>query len=71
MKFLMKLITVNMEKNKVLNEKMLKNAFKNCDLDSNGYIIIDELKETIPFEMQNNSQCIEIIKEVEQKEINL
>ncbi len=59
-------ITVNMEKNKVLNEEMLKNAFKNFDLDGNGYITIDELKETIPLEIQNNSQWIEIVKEVDQ-----
>ena len=59
-------ITVNMEKEKVLNEKMLKNAFKIFDLDGNGYITIDELKETIPLEIQNNSQWIDIVKEVDQ-----
>ena len=59
-------ITVNMEKNKILNEEMLKNAFNNFDLDGNGYITIDELKETIPLEIQNNSQWIEIVKEVDQ-----
>ena len=36
------------------------------DLDGNGFITIDELKETIPLEIQNNSQWIEIVKEVDQ-----
>ena len=45
---------------------MLQKAFKMFDLDGNGFITIDELKETIPLEIQNNSQWIEIVKEVDQ-----
>ena len=59
-------LTVNMKKEKICNEELLKQAFKMFDLDGNGYITIDELKETIPLEIQNNSQWIEIIKEVDQ-----
>ena len=36
------------------------------DLDGNGYITIDELKETIPLDIQNNTQWIDIVKEVDQ-----
>lgn len=36
------------------------------DLDGNGFITIDELKETIPLEIQNNQQWIDIVKEVDQ-----
>ena len=59
-------ITVNLKKEKLLNEDMLQKAFKMFDLDGNGFITIDELKETIPLEIQNNSQWIEIVKEVDQ-----
>ena len=59
-------LTVNMKKEKICNEDLLKKAFKLFDLDGNGYITIDELKETIPLEIQNNSQWIDIIKEVDQ-----
>ena len=59
-------LTVNMKKEKICNEELLKQAFRVFDLDGNGYITIDELKETIPLEIQNNSQWIDIIKEVDQ-----
>ena len=53
-------LTVNMKKEKICNEELLKQAFRVFDLDGNGYITIDELKETIPLEIQNNSQWIDI-----------
>ena len=45
---------------------MLKKAFKLFDIDGNGYITIDELKETMPLELSNNSSWLELVKEVDQ-----
>jgi calcium-dependent protein kinase len=59
-------LTVNMKKEKITNEDMLVKAFKMFDLDGNGYITIEELKETIPIEIQNTSQWFDIVKEVDQ-----
>ena len=59
-------LTVNMKKEKYYNEDMLGKAFKMFDLDGNGFITIDELKETIPLEIQNTSQWVDIVKEVDQ-----
>ena len=59
-------LTVNIKKEKLMNEDMLQKGFKLFDLDGNGYITIEELKETIPVELQNNSAWIEIVKEVDQ-----
>lgn len=58
-------ITVNMKKEKLCSEEMLKKAFKMFDLDGNGFITIDELKETMPLEIQNMSQWVDIVKEVD------
>ena len=50
-------LTVNMKKEQLLNEDMLTKAFKLFDLDGNGYITINELKETMPLQITNNQQC--------------
>ena len=59
-------LTVNMKKEKLLNEDMLIKAFKLFDLDGNGYITIHELKETMPLQITNNQQWIDLVKEVDQ-----
>jgi calcium-dependent protein kinase len=59
-------LTVNMKKEKLLNEDMLTKAFKLFDIDGNGYITINELKETMPLQITNNQQWIDLVKEVDQ-----
>ena len=59
-------LTLTMEKEKLVSEDMLKKAFQLFDIDGNGYITIDELKETIPLELSNNSSWMELVKEVDQ-----
>jgi calcium-dependent protein kinase len=59
-------LTVNLKKEKICNEDLLRKAFKLFDLDGNGYITIEELQETIPLDLQNNSQWVDIVKEVDQ-----
>ena len=59
-------LTVNMKKEQLLNEDMLTKAFKLFDLDGNGYITINELKETMSLQITNNQQWIDLVKEVDQ-----
>ena len=59
-------LTVNMKKEQLLNEDMLTKAFKLFDLDGNGYITINELKETMPLKITSNQQWIDLIKDVDQ-----
>ena len=59
-------LTVNMKKEKILNEDMLTKAFKLFDIDGNGYITVTELKQTMPLQITNNQQWIELVKEVDQ-----
>jgi calcium-dependent protein kinase len=59
-------LTLTMEKERLINEDMLKKTFKLFDIDGNGYITIDELKETMPLELSNNSSWLELVKEVDQ-----
>lgn len=58
-------ITVNMKKEKLCSEDMLRKAFKIFDIDGNGFITIDELQNTIPLDLQNDGQWIDIVKEVD------
>ncbi len=59
-------LTVNMKKEKLLNEDMLTKAFKLFDIDGNGYITVTELKQTMPLQITNNQQWIDLVKEVDQ-----
>ena len=59
-------LNVNMKKEKLLNEDMLIKAFKLFDLEGKGYIRVNELKETMPLQIINNQQWIDLVKEVDQ-----
>ena len=58
-------LTVNIKKEKLLNEETLDNAFKMFDIDGNGYITIDELKKTMPLEITTKTGWKELVSEVD------
>jgi calcium-dependent protein kinase len=58
-------LTVNIKKEKLLNEETLNNAFKMFDIDGNGYITIDELKKTMPLEITSKTGWKELVSEVD------
>ena len=58
-------LTVNIKKEKLLNEETLDNAFKMFDIDGNGYITIDELKKTMPLEITSKSGWKKLVSEVD------
>jgi len=58
-------LTVNIQKEKLLNEETLDNAFKMFDMDGNGYITIDELKKAMPLEITTKSGWKELVSEVD------
>ena len=58
-------MTVNIKKEKLLNEETLDNAFKMFDIDGNGYITIDELKKTMPLEITSKTGWKELVSEVD------
>lgn len=59
-------VTVTIEKGRLLSEEMLRKAFNMFDIDGNGYITIDELKETIPIDGKNSDEIWEeIMNEVD------
>lgn len=58
-------IAVNMKKEEMFRDEMLRKAFHMFDLDGNGYITSDELKETIPIELNNKLTWKDLIKEVD------
>ena len=58
-------LTVNIQKEKLLNEETLDRAFKMFDLDGNGYITIEELKKAMPLEITTKSGWKKLVSEVD------
>ena len=58
-------LTVNLQKEKILNEDMLRKAFNLFDIDGNGYITIDELKETLNLNLNSQTDWEELVREVD------
>ena len=58
-------LTVNLQKEKLLNEDMLRKAFNLFDIDGNGYITIDELKETLNLNLNNQLDWKDLVGEVD------
>ena len=58
-------LTVNISKEKLLSEDTLSKAFQMFDIDGNGYITIDELKETMPLEITSKEGWKVLVSEVD------
>ena len=58
-------MTVNYKKEKLLSEEALEKAFKLFDIDGNGFITLDELKESMPIEITSRLEWKELIDEVD------
>ena len=58
-------LTVNLQKEKILNEDMLRKAFNLFDIDGNGYITIDELKQTLNLHLNNQIDWKDLVGEVD------
>ena len=58
-------LTVNIQKEKLLNEETLQKTFNLLDLDGNGFITLDELKESMPIEITSKLEWRELIEEVD------
>ena len=58
-------LTANFKKEKLLSDDALEKTFKLFDLDGNGFITIDELKESMPIEITSKSGWEELIEEVD------
>ena len=58
-------LTVNIQKEKLLNEETLDKAFRMFDLDGNGYITIEELKKTMPLEITTKAGWRSLVSEVD------
>jgi calcium-dependent protein kinase len=58
-------LTANFKKEKLLSEDVLEKTFKLFDIDGNGYITLDELKESMPIEITSKIEWKELIEEVD------
>jgi calcium-dependent protein kinase len=58
-------LTVNYKKDKLLSEETLEKTFQLFDIDGNGYITLDELKESMPIEITSKLEWRELIEEVD------
>ena len=58
-------LTVNLQKEKLLNEETLDKAFRMFDIDGNGYITIDELKKAMPLEITTRAGWRNLVSEVD------
>ena len=58
-------LTANFKKEKLLSEDTLEKTFKLFDIDGNGYITLDELKESMPIEITSKLEWRELIDEVD------
>jgi len=58
-------LTANFKKEKLLSEEALEKAFKLFDIDGNGFITLDELKESMPIEITSKLEWRELINEVD------
>ena len=58
-------LTVNFKKEKLLSEDTLEKTFKLFDIDGNGFITLDELKESMPIEITSKIEWIDLIDEVD------
>ena len=58
-------LTVNIQKEKLLNKETLDKAFRTFDSDSNGYITIKELKKTMPLEITAKAGWRNLVSEVD------
>ena len=53
-----------------MSEKTLQKTFNLLDLDGNGFITIDELKESMPVEITSKIEWRELMKEVDKDNDN-
>ena len=58
-------LTVNYKKDKLLSEETVEKTFQLFDIDGNGYITLDELKESMPIEITSKLEWRELIEEVD------
>jgi len=58
-------LTANFKKEKLLSDEALEKTFKLFDIDGNGFITLDELKESMPIEITSKLVWRELIAEVD------
>ena len=58
-------LTANFKKEKLLSDDALEKTFKLFDIDGNGFITLEELKESMPLEITSKLEWKELIEEVD------